>query len=108
MIRSGRIRSTSTTSREVDLSSAFEVLTARLHRNDIWQRNLKLEHFLARNDPLARGDARRQAVEHRGLARLSSTGHHDVESRANRGVEKESSLLVERPQPHQLIEAMGA
>ncbi len=62
------------------LAGALEAGLPALHARHVAQRDPQLEHLLAGDHPLARGNGRRQAVEHRRLAGLGAAGHQDVEA----------------------------
>ena len=71
MMRDGRMRSASLTSRRSRISPVPSRLGwRRLHRDDVGQREAELEDLLDGDDPLLGRDGGGQAVQHRRLARL--------------------------------------
>ena len=71
-----------------DLAGALEPGLPGLQRHPVRVREPQLEDLLRGDHPLAAGDRRRQAVEHRGLAGLRAAGDEDVEPGAHGGLEE--------------------
>ena len=89
MIRLGRIRRLSLTrsrSRISPVPSSPDCRVCSGTQSGCGKRSSKTSS--ARDHPLAAGDRRGQAVEHRGLAGLGAAGDQDVEAGADRGLEE--------------------
>ena len=100
MIRDGRIRSASLTSRRSGISPVPSRRGCRhCIDGDVAVRDAQLEDLLARDDPLPRGDGRGQAVEQRRLAGLRAAGDEDVEPGRDRRLEEARRLPGERAEP---------
>ena len=85
----------------------FQVRLTALHLDHITQGDLQLEDLLDRDHTLAAADRRRQAVEHRRLARLGRPGDQDVEPGVHTRIQVPRRLGRQRPSSDQVLEVMG-
>ena len=105
MMRDGRIRSASLTSRRSLISPVpFEAGLPALHRHHVGQRDLELEDLLAGHHPLPGRDRGGQAVQQRGLAGLGAAGHEHVEPAGDGRLEEAGRLPGERAELDEVVE----
>ena len=91
-----------------DLAGALEPGLPGLERHPVGVREAQLEDLLRRHDPVAAGDRRGQAVEHRGLAGLGPAGDEDVEAGAHRGLEERRGRRGQAAELDQVAQPRGA
>ena len=83
---------------------ALQVWLPALQPHNVPQRKLQFEDLLDGDDALAGSDARRQTVEHGGLARLGGAGDQDVQAAGHGSAEEPGCLRRQRAQFHQVFE----
>ena len=89
------------------LAGALEPDLPRLHRDPVGMREAELEDLLGRDDPVAAGDRRGQAVQHRGLARLRAAGDDDVLPGEHGGLEEARGAGRQRAEADEVVEPRG-
>jgi hypothetical protein len=90
------------------LTGALEPGLPSLERDPVGVRDAELANLLGADDPVAARDRRREAVQHRGLARLRAAGHDDVEAGPDCGVQEARRLLGQGAELDQLGEPRRA
>ena len=86
------------------LALAFHVRRARLERDDVPLEQPELGRVLDSDDPLVRGDVRGDGVQERRLTRACTARDQHVQLPANALREEVGGLLVERPEPDEVVE----